>query len=137
MSTIAERGRAHIFLGDRFFVYDNMAMSTGVEAIRGAIRESTLASHTPTHTGGDTMDNTKAIDPEDRRRRSTDTVAILTEEGWGVQYTEEGIVLRRGGARVLITDDGAVISSDPIARLHVHCIYYPEIYGVATETPSR
>lgn len=41
-STIAERGRAHIFLGDRFFVYDNMAMSTGVEAIRGAIRESTL-----------------------------------------------------------------------------------------------
>ena len=42
MSTIAERGRAHIFLGDRFFIYDNMAMSTGVEAIRGAIRESTL-----------------------------------------------------------------------------------------------
>lgn len=38
MGTIAERGRAHIFLGDRFFVYDNMAMSTGVEAIRGAIR---------------------------------------------------------------------------------------------------
>ena len=24
MSTIAERGSAHIFLGDRFFVYDNM-----------------------------------------------------------------------------------------------------------------
>lgn len=25
MSTIAERGRAHIFLGDSFFVYDNLA----------------------------------------------------------------------------------------------------------------
>ena len=38
MSTIAERGRAHIFLGDRFFAHDNMATSTDVEAIRGAIR---------------------------------------------------------------------------------------------------
>ena len=25
MSTIAERGRAHIFLGDSFLVYDNLA----------------------------------------------------------------------------------------------------------------
>lgn len=83
------------------------------------------------------MDNTKAIKPEDRRRRSTDTVARLTEEGWGVQYNEEGIVLRGAGARVLITDDGEVISSDPIARLYVHCIYYPEIYGVATRRPPR
>ena len=38
VTVFAERGRAHIFLGDRFFVYDNMTMSTGVEAIRGAIR---------------------------------------------------------------------------------------------------
>lgn len=44
---------------------------------------------------------------------------------------------RAGGGRVTITDDGEVISSDPIACLYVHCIYYPEIYGVATETPSR
>lgn len=78
------------------------------------------------------MNDTKAIDPEDRRRRATATVARLTEEGWGVQYSEEGIVLRRGGATVIITDDGEVISSDPIARLYVHCIYYPEIY---TPTP--
>jgi hypothetical protein len=83
------------------------------------------------------MSDTKAIDPEDRRRRATDVVARLTEEGWGVQYAEEGLVLRRGGAWVTITDDGEVISSDPMARLYVHCIYYPEIYGVATETPSR
>ncbi len=65
------------------------------------------------------MSDTKAINPEDKRRRATETVARLTEE------------------RVTITDDGEVISSDPIARLYVHCIYYPEIYGVATETPSR
>lgn len=83
------------------------------------------------------MNNTKVIDPEDRRRRSTDTVARLTEEGWGVQYNEEGIVLRGAGAAVLITDDGEVISSDPVARLYVHCIYCPEIYGVATEAASR
>lgn len=83
------------------------------------------------------MNDVKAIDPEDRRRRATNVVARLTEEGWGVQYAEEGIVLRRGGAWVTITDDGEVISSDPIARLYVHCIYYPEIYGVATETASR
>ena len=38
VTVFAERGRAHIFLGDRFFVYDNMTMSTGVEVIRGAIR---------------------------------------------------------------------------------------------------
>lgn len=38
VTVFAERGRAHIFLGDRFFVYDNMTMPTGVEAIRGAIR---------------------------------------------------------------------------------------------------
>lgn len=83
------------------------------------------------------MSDTKAIDPDDKRRRATETVARLTEEGWGVQYADEGIVLRQGGGRVTITDDGEVISSDPIARLYVHCIYYPEIYGVATETPSR
>lgn len=77
------------------------------------------------------MNDTKAIDPEDRRRRATALVARLTEEGWGVQYAEEGIVLRRGWARVTITDDGEVISSDPIARLYVHCIYYPEIYTPA------
>lgn len=38
VTVFAERGRARIFLGDRLFVYDNMTMSTGVEAIRGAIR---------------------------------------------------------------------------------------------------
>lgn len=38
VTVFAERGRAHIFLGDSFFVYDDMTMSTGVEAIRGAIR---------------------------------------------------------------------------------------------------
>lgn len=38
VTVFAERGRARIFLGDRFFVYDDMTMSTGVEAIRGAIR---------------------------------------------------------------------------------------------------
>lgn len=77
------------------------------------------------------MNDTKTIDPEDRRRRATDVVARLTEEGWGVQYAEEGIVLRHAGARVTITDDGEVISSDPMARLYVHCIYYPEIYALA------
>lgn len=38
VTVFAERGRARIFLGDSFFVYDDMTMSTGVEAIRGAIR---------------------------------------------------------------------------------------------------
>lgn len=38
VTVLAERGRARIFLGDSFFVYDNMTMSTGVEAIRAAIR---------------------------------------------------------------------------------------------------
>ena len=38
VTVFAERGRARIFLGDSFFVYDNMAMSTSVEAIRAAIR---------------------------------------------------------------------------------------------------
>lgn len=52
-------------------------------------------------------------------------------QGWGVQYAEEGVVLRRGGSRVTITDDGEVISSDPMARLYVRCIYYPEIYTPA------
>lgn len=83
------------------------------------------------------MSDIKAIDLQERRRRAADVVGRLTEEGWSVKYVEEGIVLHRGGARVTITDDGEVISSDPIARLYVHCIYYPEIYGVATETPSR
>lgn len=78
------------------------------------------------------MNDSKTINPEDRRSRATDVVDRLTEEGWGVQYAEEGIVLRRGGARVTITDDGEVISSDPMARLYVHCIYYPEIYTPAT-----
>lgn len=77
------------------------------------------------------MNDSKAIDLEDRRRRATDVVARLTEEGWNVQYAEEGIVLRRGGAWVTITDDGEVISSDPMARLYVHCTYYPEIYTPA------
>ena len=80
------------------------------------------------------MEDDKAIDPEDRRRRATAVVARLTEEGWSVQYAEEGIILRRGGARVTITDDGEVISSDPIARLYVHCIYYPEIYAPSTSS---
>mgnify|MGYP000959481604 CR=1 FL=1 len=75
------------------------------------------------------MNDTKTIAPEDRRRRAADVVARLTEEGWGVQYTEEGVVLRRGGAPVTITDNGEVVSSDPMARLYVHCIYYPEIYA--------
>ena len=46
------------------------------------------------------MNNTKAIDPEDRRRRATDVAARLTNEGWGVQYTEGGDhpPLRRGGS---------------------------------------
>ena len=83
------------------------------------------------------MDSSKVIDSDDRRRRATAVVDRLTEEGWGVQYAEEGIVLRRDGARVIITDDGEVISSDPMARLYVHCIYYPEVYGVATETSSH
>lgn len=83
------------------------------------------------------MNDTKAIDLEDLRRRATATVARLTEEGWGVQYAEEGIVLHCGGEWVTITDGGEVISSDPMARLYVHCIYYPEIYGVAAEAASR
>lgn len=83
------------------------------------------------------MSDTKAIDPEDLRRRATATVARLAEEGWGVQYSEEGIVLRGAGAIVIITDDGEVISSDPIARLYVHCIYYPEIYAPAPSSASR
>jgi hypothetical protein len=29
------------------------------------------------------------------------------------------------------SDAGEVISSDPIARLYVHCIYYPGIYTPA------
>jgi hypothetical protein len=74
---------------------------------------------------------TKTVDSEDRRRRATDVVARLTEEGWGAQYAEEGIILRSAGARVTITDDGEVTSSDPIARLYVYCIYYPEIYALA------
>lgn len=80
------------------------------------------------------MNDVKAIDPEDRRRRATNVVARLTEEGWTVQYAEEGIVLRRGGARVTITDDGEVISSDPMARLYVHCAYYPELYTPTTSS---
>lgn len=42
------------------------------------------------------MSDTKAINPEDKRRRATETVARLTEEGWRVQYADEGIVLRQG-----------------------------------------
>lgn len=38
VTVFAERGRASIFLGDQFIVYDDMTMSTSVEAIRGAIR---------------------------------------------------------------------------------------------------
>lgn len=83
------------------------------------------------------MNDTKIIDPEDRRRRATATVARLTEEGWSVQYAEEGIVLHRGGAWVTVTDDGEVISSDPIARLYVHCIYHPEIYAPTPSSASR
>lgn len=83
------------------------------------------------------MNDTKTIDPEDRRRRATAVVKRLTEEGWRVQYNEEGIVLRSAGAIVAITDDGEVISSDPIARLYVHCIYYPEIYTPAPSSTSR
>lgn len=76
------------------------------------------------------MEDDKVIDSEDRRRRATAVVARLTGEGWSVQYAEEGIILRGGaGAPVFITDDGEVISSDPMARLYVHCIYYPEIYA--------
>ena len=77
------------------------------------------------------MNDTKIIDPEGRRHRATNVVARLTEEGWDVQSAEEGIVLRRGWTRVTITDDGEVISSDPMARLYVHCIYCPEIYTPA------
>lgn len=69
--------------------------------------------------------------------RATATVSRLTEEGWGVQYSEEGIVLHRGGAWVTITDDGEVISMDPMARLYVHCIYYPEVYAPAPSSASR
>lgn len=77
------------------------------------------------------MNDTKVIDPEGRCRRATNVVARLTEEGWDVQSAEEGNVLRRGWTRVTITDDGEVISSDPIARLYVHCAYYTEIYTPA------
>lgn len=38
VTVFAERGRASIFLGDQFIVYDGMTMSTSAEAIRGAIR---------------------------------------------------------------------------------------------------
>lgn len=38
VTVFAERGRARIFLGDQFIVYDDMTMSTGVEVIRDAIR---------------------------------------------------------------------------------------------------
>lgn len=69
--------------------------------------------------------------------RATAVVARLAEEGWRVQYAKEGIILRRGGAAVLITDDGEVISSDPIARLYVHCAYYPEIYAPAPSSTSH
>jgi hypothetical protein len=74
------------------------------------------------------MNDAKAIDPEDRRRRTAEAVARLTEEGWSAKYTEEGVVLRRDWSWVTITDDGEMFSSDPMARLYVHCIYYPEIY---------
>ena len=40
VAVFAERGRARIFLGDQFIVYDDMTMTTGVEAIRGAIRDA-------------------------------------------------------------------------------------------------
>lgn len=53
------------------------------------------------------MNDTKNIDPYGLRRRATATVARLTEESWGVQYSEEGIVLRRGGAWVTITETTA------------------------------
>lgn len=77
------------------------------------------------------MEDDKVIDSKDRRRRATNVVTRLTKEGWRIQYAEEGLVLRGGGAWVTITDDGDVISSDPVARLYVHCIYYPEIYASA------
>lgn len=38
VTVFAERGRTRIVLDDSFSVYDGMTMSTGVEAIRGAIR---------------------------------------------------------------------------------------------------
>ena len=38
VAVFAERGRAHIFLGDQFIVYDDMTTSTDVETIRAAIR---------------------------------------------------------------------------------------------------
>ena len=64
-----------------------------------------------------------------RTVRMTRTVSQLTGEGYRVQYAPEGVVLRGHGAIVLITDDGEVISSDPIARLHVHATYAPEEYS--------
>lgn len=83
------------------------------------------------------MEDDKVIDSEDRRRRATATVARLTEEGWGVQYSEEGIVLHRGREWATITDGGEVISSDPMARLYIHCIYYPETYTSAPSSASH
>ena len=38
VTVFAERGRARIFLGDQFIVYDDMTMTTDVETIRAAIR---------------------------------------------------------------------------------------------------
>lgn len=63
------------------------------------------------------------------KERTTHTVSRLAKEGWRVQYTPEGVILRGYGATVIITDDGEVVSSDPIARLHVHAMYAPEEYG--------
>lgn len=78
----------------------------------------------------------------DARNVTHVALANLKEEtrtiiGWGVQYAGKGIVLHRGGAWVTITDDGEVISSDPVARLYVHCIYYPEVYMPAPSSASR
>lgn len=83
------------------------------------------------------MSDTWAIDRQERCRRATAAVARLTEEGWRAQYAEDGIILRHSGALVTITDAGEVISSDPIARLYVHCIYYPEVYGLHDEAASH
>lgn len=76
-----------------------------------------------------------AIEHDGRRRRTTAVVDRLTEEGWRVQYAPEGVILRAGGgATVVITDEGEVTSSDPIARLYVHCIYSPETYGLSPDS---
>ena len=69
--------------------------------------------------------------------RATVTVSRLTGEGWRTRYTEDGIVIGHGWSAVVITDDGAVISSDPVARLHAHSIYYPEVYAAPTMAGSR